>query len=282
MSKAIRTKNGFMLIPETGAGYQIIRQGVFDYGNYLESMTDADRAALVPQFLEIHIALPNVPSPKDIDISVLPFEVQIKAAMHNFNISLPFEVLSEEDYSAKWKSPIITLRLRVKPPPLPKVPLEDNFMGIKLIEETNVSPLIEETEETEEVIAEGEMKGISETGEPMEVKPAKFAMTVDEKILTVILYVSHAVESTLKVENNVISVKNKKGQEYSVEINPPFPLKTAPHIISNPVNMKLIFTEELEEKKKDTNQEDEKREEQKIPDPGYELTNTFIFELEDM
>ena len=284
--KPLRSKNG-ITITSTLAGYEIVRQGVFDYANYMEDMTDADRAQLLPQFLLVRAMLPGVTSPKDIDIDVYPLKVHIKAGVHNFDIPLPFEILNDEDYSAKWKDMAITLQLKVKPPKV-NLTKEDisKFAGITLVDEKE----IEETPDTEEIVDQGVMKVTEETEEgtkEQKTLAAKYYLSVDEKVVTVMLHVPYADAETLKIEGNDISIKSKKGQLYQVTINPPFPLTTAPHINVTPLYVKLIFTEDLEENEGDENAENNEENPQdgtKLKDlksnPGYQLRNKYIWEME--
>lgn len=279
MSKNFKS-HGITITP-TLAGYEIIRQGLFDYANYTEDMTDADRAQLIPQFLVIRAALPGVTSAKDIDMDVYPKKVHIKAGVHDFDIPLPFEVINDEDYSAKWAGTYITLNLKVKPPPKPKLTKEEiaNFAGIELVDEK----FIEETPDTEEVVDSGNMKVVDEeSGKEQKTKEAMYYLSVDEKVVTVMLHVPYADEETLKIDGNNIYIKNKKGQSFEVTINPPFPLTTVPHVTVAPLYVKLIFTEDLEEEK--TEEEEKKEEGTPLKDmksnPGYQLQNRYIFELE--
>lgn len=274
----LKSKNGITMT-ETLAGYEIIRQGIFDYGDYMEDSTDADRAQLPPQYLIINIGLPGVSKPNEIDISVYPKKLHIKAAIHNFDIPLPFEILSEEDYSAKWKAPIITLQVKVKPPKVKQYTKEDaaRFAGFEVVSTEELPEL----PETEVIVQNGQMT-VSQTEGESQPKPAQFYMSVDEAVVTVVLYVAHAVEDSINIEGNHISVKNATGQVYEVDINPPFPLKTVPHITVTPLNVKLMYTENLEEAQEDAPNEEENsnRLAGMKSDPTYELQNTFIWELE--
>lgn len=274
---SILAKNGVKMVP-TGAGYWIVRQGVFDYSNYLEDITDEDRATMLPQFLEISIALPLVNSPNDIDITVLPKEVSVKATIHDFIIPLPFEIFHEEDYKANWKAPVITLTVKVKPPPKQKEKLDFRQLGIEVLDET----VVDEIPETEELVEQGDVQLVEEdlSGEP--TKTAKFAMLVDEKVCTILIYVPFSDPDSVVVEDNKISLKNKKNQNFELEVHPPFPLLTKPHVVWNPVNLKLIFTENLEEENKEEEDIAEKSKEDMQSNPAYELQNPFIFQLEDM
>ncbi|EAY14009.1 hypothetical protein TVAG_478340 [Trichomonas vaginalis G3] len=274
----LRSKNG-VIMTDTLAGYEIVRQGIFDYGDYMEDSTDADRAQLPPRNLLLHIGLPGVTDYKTIDLSVLPKKAHIKAGIHNFDIPLPFEVLLD-DMNAKWKAPILTVQLKVKPPPVKKYTKEDvaKFAGFEVLSEEQIPEL----PETEVIVQNGQMSVTKKEGENPP-KPAQFYMSVDEAVVTVVLYFARAVEDSIKIEGNHISVSNESGQLYEVDINPPFPLKTLPHITITPIQVRLMYTENLNDKPETEEKEpteEVKRLTDMKSDPTYELQNAFIWELE--
>jgi hypothetical protein len=111
-----------------------------------------------------------------------------------------------------------------------------------------------------------------------EVKEAKFTLTVEEQVVTVVLYVPRAQEDTLVIADNVISIQARGGQPYQATINPPFPLRSKPIVKINPVMLYLIFVER-EDEEPDTAPPE--------PEPEFDLAeeipplrNPYIFDLE--
>jgi len=265
--KNLKSKNGITL-SDTGAGWEIIRQGVFDYADYMEGPQEMGNEMKIARNLIINIGLPGISKANDIDISVLPKIVKVKARIHDFEIPLPFEVDTAQDYKASWASPIIKLTLAVKSPDI-------------LVRKPFVAPTTNEEEEEQEItFNEEKMEDVAATKNEdiTEIKKAKFNLSVDEKVVTIILYVAYADVDSLRINDNRISICNKKGQEYEAYINPPFPLTSVRHVSANPVNVRLIFTEDLEPLQPDI--------QPKHPldditaDPQFEFKNKYVFELE--
>jgi hypothetical protein len=269
-----------MTLVETGAGYRVTQVGLFDYADHFEAY-QPDTPKVPIEFI-LEIILPGVSDPSKIDANVLPKSVSIKApgnfrgraVLHNFKIPLSHEVQSHLDYRATWGEQLLTLRLKVKEPSVIRKP----FVAPEVAKSDSGSDDEAVIEAIQEVQAEA--LATSETrvdGAVQEVKEAKFALTVEDQVVTVVLYVPRAIEETLVIEDGVISIQAKGGQLYRAAIEPPFPLRSRPIVKINPVMVYLIFVE----------REVEAEPEQPAPEPEIDfgeeippLQNPFIFELE--
>jgi hypothetical protein len=269
-----------MTLVETGAGYRITQIGLFDYADHFEAyVPDTPKR---PTELVLEIILPGVEDPSQIDATVLPKSVQIKApghfrgrsVRHNFKINLPCEVQSHLDYSASWGQQLLTLRLKaeelrvvkrpfINPAPAKSDSDSDDHAIVEAIEEIRAEAIAAPEAAPESVVTE--------------VKEAKFALTVEDEVVTVVLYVPRAKEETLLVEDGVISIQAKGGQWYRAAVNSPLPLRSTPIVKINPVMVYLIFVE------RETEPAPEEPEPEPEPELGDEippLRNPFIFDLE--
>ncbi|KAH0793855.1 hypothetical protein GPJ56_002277 [Histomonas meleagridis] len=271
-------KNPGITLTETGAGYDITQIGNFEYSDYLEGY-HRDRIKR-PKELSIRMVLPGVLDPGTIDIQVFEKEVKVKCRksenssvfIHDFSIPLPYEVMTNTDYSASWSQMVLTLKVRVKPEKIERKPFH--------IE--NKEPSDDEQEVPQSVIKEAvrmNEDSPSTVNNVKELKPkiAKFNLTQEEKVITVSLYVPRAQEETLIVENNHISVHTKDGQIYEANLNLPFTLRSKPIIKANPVTLYLIFIENDEESENESTEESQTPEE---TTDEIKLKNPFIYELE--
>ena len=275
----IKSKNGLNLT-DTLAGWEIIKKGTFDYGDHLEGYSDPDKK--LPSSLIIHIALPGVNNPNTIDAEVHNKSVHIRALIHNFSIPLPYEVVVNDDYSAKWKPPLLTLEIKVKQEKKIRRP----FLIHEEEEEINDKNLETDNEPQQEVppdIVYEAFKDPNSDEKPkvQTIQKMQFNMTTEDKVVTIVLYVPRAVESTLVVDDNYISIETKSGQLYQAEIKPPFPLKSDPIIKCNPVSTTLIFIEDDDEEKSvESNEIKQNDVDMEIPEKLPPMKNKFIYELE--
>ncbi|KAK8888033.1 hypothetical protein M9Y10_039093 [Tritrichomonas musculus] len=275
----IKSKNGLNLT-DTLAGWEIIKKGNFDYGDHLEGYSDPDKK--LPSSLIIHIALPGVNDPSTIDAEVHNKSVHIKALIHNFSIPLPYEVVVNDDYSAKWKPPLLTLEIKVKQEKKIRRPFLIHEEEEE-IDDKNLETFNEPQQEVPPDVVYEAFKDPNSDEKPkvQTIQKMQYNMTTEDKVVTIVLYVPRAVESTLVVDDNYISIETKNGQLYQAEIKPPFPLKSDPVIKCNPVSTTLIFIETDEEEKPAENVDDKKKEEDMaIPEELPPMKNKFIYELE--
>ena len=287
-TKAHDINRPVMTIVETGAGYRITQVGDFDYADHFEAYHD-DRPRR-PRELVLEIILPGLTDPSAIDAEVNVKSVVVKApgvfqgrnVKHNFTIPLPFEVLTNIEYSASFAQQVLTLKLKVK-----QIKVERKPFQVK--EEQNSESDGEEKNDNQEEIVDAlkevqqealkEDRDEKKGGEKV-IKQAKFSLTTEEKVVTVVLYVPRAKEDSLRIDGNHISVETKDGQIYECDINPPFPLKSVPVMRTNPVTMYLIFVEKEDEEKPVQKQEEEKIEEILEQETVRELQNPYIYDLD--
>ena len=280
-SFSMRSKNGLNLT-DTLAGWEIIKRGAFDMGDYLEGYSDPDKK--LPSELIIKIALPLVNDPSTIDAEVHKKSVHIKAGIHNFSIPLPYEVVVDEEYNAKWKMPLLTLEIKVKQQEKVRIPfrINNDFEEEDIKEDLELSTEPQQEVPPDIVYEAFKDPNSEEKPKVQTVQKMQFNLTTEDKVVTIVMYVPRAVPETLNVDNNYISIETKNGQLYQAEINPPFPLKSDPIIKSNPVSTTLIFIESDEESKPQEAvvEEQKKDDDMTIPDVLPALKNRMIYELE--
>lgn len=271
-----------MTLIETGAGYRITQVGDFDYADHFEGYQD-DKPRR-PRELVVEIILPGVPNPGDIDAEVNSKSVVVKSpgsfrgipVHHNFTIPLPFEVLTNVEYSASFGEQVLTLRLKVKPEKVNRVPFQVKEEPPSDPEDVDNN---DEQQEIVEALAEVQAEALKEPTEKV-VKKAKFSLTTEERVVTVVLYVPRAREDTLRIVDNHISVETRDGQTYECDINPPFPLRSVPVTRTNPVTMYLIFVERDETAEPAAPAPDAAPAENTAELETHELQNPHIFELD--
>lgn len=270
-----------MTLIETGAGYRITQVGDFDYADHFEGYHD-DKPRR-PRELVVEIILPGVPSPSDIDAEVNTKSVAVKApgvfrgvsVRHDFSIPLPFEVLTNVEYSASFAEQVLTLRLKVKPEKVQRIPFQVKEEPPS-DHESDPEPE-DDQHEIVEALAEVQAAALKQPTEKV-VKQAKFSLTTEERVVTVVLYVPRALEDTLRISGNHISVDTRDGQTYECDINPPFPLQSVPVTRTNPVTMYLIFVEG--NKPQDEPAPAQEAAPEPADDISGELQNPHIFELD--
>lgn len=276
----LKSKNGLNMT-DTLAGWEIVKRGNFDMGDYLEGYNDPDKK--LPTDLLIRIALPGVDDPSTINAEVHIRSVHIKAGIHNFSIPLPYEVIVNDDYSAKWKAPLLTLDIKVKQEKKIRRP----FLLHQEEEEENDKGLEQISEPQQEVPSNVVYEAFKdpETDEKPKIQTIQkmqFHMTTEDKVVTIVLYVPRADENTLVIDDNFISIETKSGQLYQAEIKPPFPLKSDPIIKSNPVSTTLIFIEkdESEVHSQESQENAPHQPEIDLSNGIPPLKNVYIYELE--
>ena len=262
-----------MTIVETGAGYRITQVRDFEYSDHFEGYHD-DKPKIARELI-VEVILPGVTDPGVIDAEVMPREVRIKApgsfrakvVKHDFAIPLPFEVLTNVEYSASFSEQVLTLRLKVRPQAVERKPF-------RLAEPEPVDSSDDEVPAPEPAKEEPKREKNPAQG-PVDVKEARFSLTTEEKVVTIVLYVARAVEDTLRIDGNHIEVATKDGTIYQCDVNPPFPLKSKPVMKTNPVSIYLVFVEGDDEPEPEAPVDEEPVEGQTM-----ELRNPLIFELE--
>ncbi|OHT16279.1 hypothetical protein TRFO_13284 [Tritrichomonas foetus] len=198
---------------------------------------------------------------------------------------MPYEVVVDEEYNARWNAPLLSLEIKVEQEKKVRKPFhivespdfeeEEDTKNLELVKD-------EQEEVPSKIVYEAFKNPESgETPKIQTVQKMPFNLTTEDKVVTVVLYVPRAIEDTLNIDDNFISIETKNGQLYQAEINPPFPLKSNPIIKSNPVSTTLIFIETEEDEKAPEPEEEKKQEvDMTLPDVIPDLKNPLIYELE--
>lgn len=273
-----------LTLTKYGAGFRVIRRGRFELINHLEGLEDYDPP---PTELVVEIVLPGVKDPNTIDLNVTSKEVIVRYLPNHpetdFTISLPFKVNTKVDLQAKWIKGEEANLLQLTLPVIPEIRKYEpkpvfNMSPIDDPEETsNIdNSHIQEIQNTQtEAPKKSKLKAEKPKLDPIEIKPQ---ITVDEKVVTVVLYQPNLNADSLKITSQKFTILDKSGQEYFGELQTPFELHSSPKIQANSGFIRLFFIET-----DDKPEEEEKKEEVPILEGLLtieQLENPFIFEIE--
>ena len=283
-SNLIFTGKGLTLT-KYGAGFRVIRRGRFELINHLEGQEDYDPP---PTELVVEIVLPGVKDPNTIDLNVTSKEVMVRYIPNHpetdFTISLPFKVNTKIDLQAKWIKGEEANLLQLTLPVIPEIRKYEPrpVFDMQPIDEPEETPNqdnshiqeIPNTETQSQTKSKKKLKA-EKPKDPIELQPQ---ITVDEKVVTVVLYKPNLNADSLKIINQKFTIFDKSGQEYFGEFQTPFELHSTPKIQANSGFVRLFFIES-EEKAEEEQQEEE------VPILEGLLTieqleNPFIFEIE--
>lgn len=272
--KYIYTGSGLTLT-KYGAGFRVIRRGQFNILNHLEGQENIDPP---PSELVVEMVLPGVKDPNSIGLEVTSKEVQVQYIPGHpetdFKISLPFKVNTKADLQAKWIKGDPANLLQLTLPVIPEIQKYDP-QPVFSVTPIDDPPQLQNIPSKPNQEPESQPKNVPPK-DPITIHPQ---ITIDEKVVTVVLYQPNLNPETLKIENQKFSIFDKTGQEFLGEFQTPFELHSSPKIQANSGFIRLFFVESEDS----IHKEEESKPELPIIEGLLtidQLENPFVFELE--